>query len=86
MSSKKTYLVNETVSKIREVTESIDPLEPDFKIIQVQDTKEGEEDDIQFIETIVDKSFIDGRAKIKFSLYQAQQYFDIFKRFAKDEN
>ena len=78
--------VNETVSKIREVIESIDPLEPDFKIIQAQDTKEGEDDDVQFIETIVDKSFIDGRAKMKFSLYQAQQYSDIFKRFTKDEN
>lgn len=44
-----------------------------------------DEDDVKFIETTVDKSFITGKSKNKFSLYQAKEYFDIFKRFSRDQ-
>jgi hypothetical protein len=76
--------VNEWIQKIRQVIASNEPLELDLKVGSQELVTEGE-DDVKFIETTVDKSFITGKSKSKFSLHQAKEYFDIFKRFARDQ-
>ena len=76
---------NKTVEGIREIIETNDPIEPELKITKAELTDDNE-DQIQFIETIgCDKSFIQGKSRSKFSLEQARDYLDIFKRHTRDD-
>lgn len=76
--------VNQIISHVREVIESNEPLDLDLRVNQSEIEVENE-DQIQFIETTIDKSFTQNISKTKFSLYQAQEYFEIFKKFARDQ-
>lgn len=75
--------VNRMIEGIREVIETTDPLDPNMKVEKVQH-EESEQDQIQFIETVVDKSFIQGKSRSKFSLQQAKEYLNIFKILSRD--
>ena len=76
--------VNECIQKIREVIDSNEPLNHDLQIPYI-DIQTEADDGIQFIDTIADKSFIQGKTKSKFNLNQAREYIDIFKKFARNE-
>lgn len=77
-------VVNECIKVIRDVIETNEALDTNLAITSRDIHAEGE-DHIQFIETVVDKSFIHGKSRSKFSLDQAKDYLDIFRRFARDE-
>ena len=75
--------VNEVITSIRQTIESNKPLDIDMRI-STSDIQ-ADEDGIKFIETVLDKSFIQTGGQTKFSLDQAQEYTSIFKKFARNE-
>jgi hypothetical protein len=68
---------------IRKTIEGNKPLDVDMRISSSD--IQADEEDIKFIETSLEKSFIQTGGKTKFSLEQAQEYTSIFKKFARNE-
>jgi len=75
---------NKVVDLVRDIIETTEPIDTEFKISRTDIDVEGK-DQIQFIETIDDKSFISGKSTAKFSLNQAKDYLNIFKILCRDE-
>ena len=75
--------VNEVISSIRQTIDGNKLLDIDMRI-STSDIQ-ADEDGVEFIEAVLDKSFIQTGGQTKFSLDQAQEYISIFKKFARNE-
>ena len=68
--------VNEVISKIRETIDGDKPLDTDMRISSSD--IQADDEDVKFIEAVLDKSFIQSEGQTKFSLDWAYNYTAIF--------